>query len=109
MYPSSDHDITFVMEDGKGIGKAEDGSFEVNARIVINKKSLLNIIRILNNPPIENDYSEDILSAIENGLKTKKRIMDELKICETTYEKYIQLLKMNCRIKYVHRKWELNA
>ena len=61
MYPAKGNDITFVMEDGQEKGK----EFRVSARIVINKSSLLNVIELLKNPPIENDYSEDILSDLE--------------------------------------------
>lgn len=105
MYPAKKNDITFVMEDGKRIGKESDDKFEVSARIVIYKSSLLKIIKLLKNPPIENDYSEDILNAIKNGNCTKRIIMNELEIDEYTYEKYIQSLKLKKKIEFKHRQW----
>ena len=107
MYPAKEKDITFIMEDGKQIGKESDDKFEVSARIVINKSSLLKVIKLLKNPPIENDYSEDILNAIKNGNCTKRKIMNELGIDEYTYEKYIQSLKFKKRIEFTHRRWAI--
>ena len=83
----------------KQVGKESDDKFEVSARIVINKSSLLKIIELLKNPPKENDYSEDILSAIKNGSSTKCKIMSEVGIDEYTYEKFIQVLKLKNMMK----------
>lgn len=109
MYPTKKKDITFVMEDGKIVGKECDNKFEVSARIVIYKSSLLKIIKLLKNPPIENDYSEDILHAIENGNCTKSKIMAELEIDEYTYNKYIGLLKLNKLIRFEHKQWKIQG
>ena len=107
MYPAKGGDITFVMEDGKNNGSETDNKFEVSARIVINKSSLLNIIGVLKNPPEENDYSDDILIAVENGCNTKSALIKELELNEQEYEKYIQLLKSRGLIKYEHKKWTM--
>lgn len=104
MFPAK-KDIVFVLEDGKEIGAAKDDQFEVSARIVINKSSLLRIIELLENPPAENEYTEDILSAIDAGKHTKSNIMEELKIDETTFKRDIQKLKLNRLVKYEHKKW----
>lgn len=106
MYPAKNDDITFVMEDGKQVGKESDDKFEVSARIIINKSSLLNVIELLKNPPKENDYSEDILGAIKNGSCTKCKIMSEVGIDEYTYEKFIQALKLKNMIKFEHKQWK---
>lgn len=107
MYPIKSGDIIFVMEDGKQIGKETDDSFEVTARIVIRKSSLLKIIALLSTPPVENDYSEDILNAIKGGKQTKKDIMEEVQIDEYTYNKYIGLLKLKNVITYQHKRWTM--
>ena len=107
MYPAKNDDITFVMEDGKQVGKESDEKFEVSARIIINKSSLLKVIELLKNPPKENDYSEDILSAIKNGSNTKYKIMSEVGIDEYTYEKFIQALKLKNMIKFEHKHWKI--
>lgn len=107
MYPTQNNDIAFVMEDGKQIGGVGEDKFEISARIVINKSSLMRIIAVLKNPPAENDYSEDILHAIRNGYYTKKAIMEFLSIDTPTYEKFIQKLKLNQQIEFKHNKWNL--
>ena len=107
MYPAQNHDVTFVMEDGKQVGEKRDDKFAVSARIVISKSSLLKLIELLKNPPIENDYSEDILEAIKNGSCTKCKIMAELGIDEYTYEKFIQTLKLKNIIDFEHRQWKI--
>ena len=107
MYPAKNDDITFVMEDGKQVGKESDDKFEVSARIIINKSSLLKVIELLKNPPKENDYSEDILGAIKNGSCTKCKIMSEIGIDEYTYEKFIQALKLKNMIKFEHKQWKI--
>ncbi|MCI5537759.1 MAG: hypothetical protein MR390_03435 [Oscillospiraceae bacterium] len=104
MYPAKNEDITFVMEDGKDINNNE---FGVTARIVINKSSLLKIIDLLEHPPKENDYSDDIVIAINNGINTKSKITKELEIDENTYNKFIKKLKSNNRIEYKNGKWHL--
>lgn len=107
MYPAKNDDIIFVMEDGKQIGKECDDNFEVSARIVINKTSLLKVIEVLKNPPKDNDYSEDILQAIKNGSCTKRNIMSEVLIDEYTYEKFTQKLKLENKIKFEYRQWKI--
>lgn len=107
MYPAKNNDITFVMEDGKQVGKESDDKFEVSARIIVNKSSLLRVIDLLKNPPIENDYSEDIFNAIKNGNCTKNKIMEELDIDEYTYDKFIQSLKLKKLIIYEHKQWKI--
>lgn len=102
MYPGEGKEIVFVMEDGRECGE----QFEVTARIVINKSSLLRIIHVLENPPKENDYTDDILTAIDKGHCDKKSIMKELGIDEATYEQYIQKLKKNEVICCEHKKWK---
>lgn len=72
MYPYKSNDVVFVMEDGKEVGGKADRRFEVSARIVINKSSLLRVIEVLKNPPKENDYSEDFLYAIKMGSAQNK-------------------------------------
>ena len=104
MYPAKNKDVTFVMEDGKEIDEKAE-SFEVSARIVIKKSSLSKIITILKNPPVDTDYSEDILLAIKNGHNTKKRIIQELEMDEYTYNRFTQSLRMNRLIKYEHNQW----
>lgn len=107
MYPAHNGDITFVMEDGKPKGKRTDDAFEVSARIVINKSSLLKVIQLLKNPPAEYDYSDDFVAAIKNGCCTKKKITEQLGIDEYTYEKCIQLLKARKVIEFEKNKWKL--
>lgn len=107
MYPAKNEDITFVMEDGNNVGKDTDDSFEVSARIIINKSSLLKIIEILKKPPVENDYSEDIINAIINGFCTKEKIMKELEIDDYTYNKFVQALRINGKIKFERKRWSL--
>ncbi len=107
MYPYKENDITFVMEDGKKIGSDAEDKFEVSARIVINKSSLLRVIDLLKNPPIENDYSDDILNAIRAGKNTKSMIMAEVGIDETIYEKFIQSLKLKGLIEYKYKLWHI--
>lgn len=102
MYPGEGKEIVFVMEDGKEYR----GQFEVTARIVINKSSLLRIIHVLGNPPKENDYTDDILTAIDKGHCDKKSIVKELGIDEATYEQYIQKLNRNDVIRCEHKKWK---
>lgn len=107
MYPAKNDDIIFVMEDGKQIGKERDDNFEVSARIIIKKTSLLKVIEVLKNPPKDNDYSEDILQAIKNGSCTKRNIMSEVLIDEYTYEKFIQKLKLENKIKFEYGQWKI--
>ena len=107
MYPSEDGDITFVMEDGKTIGAEIDDQFEVSARIVLRKSSLLEIIRLLKNPPLEADYTEEIVQAIKQGVCVKKQIIALLEISENTYEEQMQKLKLNHLITYEHNRWVL--
>lgn len=62
---------------------------------------------MLKNPPVENDYSEDILNAIKNGSCTKSKIMAELGIDKCTYEKFIQILKRKNKISFEYRRWNI--
>lgn len=105
MYANKNKDITFIMEDGKQIGKKEDNMFEVNARIVINKSSLLKIIEILKNLPKVKDYSEDFLLVIKDNKCTKTQIMNELEIDEIIYKDTINKLKCEHKIEFKHNKW----
>lgn len=105
MYPAKNNDITFVMEDGKQIGRESNNDFEVSARIVINKSSLLRVIELLKNPPTENDYSDDILNAIKSGNCTKSKITATLGIDEYTYDRFIQSLKLKGLVEYKHNQW----
>lgn len=107
MYPAKNDDITFVMEDGQQIGKDDDDKFEISARIIINKTSLLKVISLLKNPPTENDYSEDIINAIKGGCCTKRKIMEFLSIDECIYDKSMQTLKFEGFIEYRHNQWYL--
>lgn len=107
MYPAKNDDITFVMEDGKKVGADSDNAFEVSARIVINKSSLLKIIKTLNNPPKEKDYSDDILNVIKSGFNTKAKIIKELEIDESTYNTFIQSLRINQKIEYDKKVWKI--
>ena len=103
MFPAANNDITFVMEDGA----KDKNDFEVSARIIINKSSLVRIIDLLKTPPIENDYTEDILNAIRNGKRTKEKIVEELGIDDYTYKKFIQALKLNKRIAHCRNQWTI--
>lgn len=47
MYQAHDGDIMFVMEDGRTVGEKKDDKFEVTARIVLLKSTLLKIIRLI--------------------------------------------------------------
>lgn len=107
MYPAKNNDITFVMEDGKKISKDKEDKFEVSARIIINKSSLLRIIEVIKNPPIENDYSEDIINAIKNGNNTKNKIISELDITDEIYKKFISQLRSEGRIAFEHNRWKI--
>lgn len=101
MYPIGNNDIVFVMEDGS----IQKEMYQVSARIVIRKSSLLKIINLLKNPPIENDYTDDILSAIKNGCNTKKAIIRELSIDEKIYKQYTHKLKSQGLIEFKNQTW----
>lgn len=105
MYPKNNKDIVFVMEDGEDLSKNE---FGVTARIVISKNTLLKIIERLKAPPEEEvSYEEEIVLAINNGKNTKKKIMQELDIDEKTYKKTIDKLKMNEKIVFKEKYWDI--
>lgn len=70
MYPAKHKDICFVMEDGENVEKDSDAKFRVSARAVIFKSSLLRIIDLLENPPEDREYAEDILKLINAGKNT---------------------------------------
>jgi len=105
MYPTKNNDIMFVMEDGSDINQEK---FGVSARIVILKSSLLNIIERLKTPPeVENDFKEDVILAIKNEKNTKRKIMKELDIDERTYNKTIDSLKEQMKIKFNKNRWNI--
>ena len=105
MYDVSNDDVMFVLEDGKPI---KNGKFEVTARIVILKSSLLKIIELIKQgPPHENDYSEDILVAIKNGEDTKKAILEYLSIDEKIWDKTIYRLRSENKVFFENRVWHI--
>lgn len=104
MYPGKDGDIIFVMEDGSE-NKQSKEHFEISARMVFKKSSLLKIIDVITDPPIEIDYTDDILRAISKGFYTKAAIMRELEMSETAYEHSMQRLKLQNKIEYKRNKW----
>lgn len=105
LYPTKNKDLVFVMEDGKRVGKDEENKFELSARIVINKSSLLRIIDVLKNPPKEKDYSDEFLNTIREGKNVKKQIISYLDINEDIYKTTINKLKDAGLIKSVKNKW----
>ncbi len=103
MYQATNNDIMFVMEDGKSFNEF----FEVKARMLVLKSSLLNIIRLIENPPEDVSYDEDILNLISSGTNTKKAIIDNLKIDETIWNSTICRLKIENRIHFENSKWAI--
>ncbi len=103
MYEAHNSDIVFVMEDGAEIKGTNQ--FEVTARILIPKSTLIKLINFLKNPPPLSDYSEDILTAISQGKCTKHEVMEELNIDETTWDITIHKLKSIGSVRYDKNKW----
>lgn len=107
MYPAKNGDIMFIMEDGEDV-KGEEDKFEVKARIVILKSTLLNIIqRLKTAPEEEKNYEDDILLAIKNKVNTKSKIIRELEIDSKIYDKTIYSLKEKSLIEYNGKCWKI--
>lgn len=106
MFSAKNDDVTFVMED-------KNQKNNLTARIIINKSSLLRIIDVLKNPPPENDndneedIAKDMLFAIKEGLCTKKQLLQELDIDDSTYNRGIEKLKSAGKIEFSNKKWQI--
>lgn len=102
MFPSPHNDVVFIMENG-----AEKGTqFEVRARLVLRKSTLLQWINIITEGPKEeeNNYYREVYQAIlDNNTITQKELMREL--CESKYaiQKAIEFLKKSKIIEYQKR------
>ena len=98
-------DYMVFLEDGKDNGE----QFEVTARIAIKKSSLMAIKRIIiNGPSEEPDYCEEVMASIsERGYHTKKKIMYDIDISESDWNRVILQLKNSGRIVYNKKKWEI--
>lgn len=110
MYPAHGNDIMFIMEDGGVVGSEKDDNFEVTARIVILKSTLLKIIQLLQSGPVhENDYTSDVIAAIDGGKNTKKGILEALQIDEEIWNRTIAKLKADQKVQFNKntRKWEI--
>ena len=104
MVPISDSDYMIFLEDGK----AEQEQFEVTARIVIKKSSLIAIKNIIiEGPEDEPNYAEEIIESIKRGNSSRKKIMEDIDISERVWEKESQKLKNAKRIIFENRKWRL--
>lgn len=105
MYPAKNNDICLVMEDGTNVGNGDMNKFKVSGRAVILKSSLLKIIDLLESPPVEQDYTEDIMALIKKGKNTKKVIIDALKIDDRIWNFYSGKLRHNNMIEYKNKCW----
>lgn len=110
MYQAHGEDIMFVMEDGNSVGAEKDDKFEVTARIVLLKSTLLNIIELIKaGPAQEDDYRLDILKLICDGKHTKREITDELRMDDKTWDTTILKLKSSNEVYYEKGKWLIKA
>ncbi len=103
-YYTYDDDIMFVFEDGKPL---KNNKFEVTARMVLRKSSLLKVIEILMNPPEIKDYRDDVLTMIKEGKNKKSQIIKELMLDENEYKETIKKLKLGGMIYYEKGAWEI--
>ena len=104
--PISDDDYMIFMEDGQSDGE----QFAVTARIALKKSSLMKIREIIRNGPDEDpDYAAEILASIKNGKNKKKMIIEDLKISDNIWNKYIDVLSSENLIQYDNCKkiWKI--
>lgn len=96
----------FVFEDISSCNKPENRI--VSARGIVRIDSLIHIIEILNNGPDALPNIEQlILGLIEEGINTKKKICDELNLTESDWRTYINVLKVEGKVRPDKKKWKL--
>lgn len=101
MFPHKE-DIMFVMEGGEDCSE----QFIVNSRIIILQSSLLKIIQILQNPiNIKEDFKNQIIDLIKDGYNQKKEIIEQLDITESSYNRYMDELKIEEKIVSRGKRW----
>jgi hypothetical protein len=106
LVPVSGNDYMIFIEDGEPFSDM----FEVTARIALKKSSLVKIRQvILSGPDDAPDYATDIYESIKDGCSTKKKVIAELGISEKIWDKYLNQLKIEEKIKYNKSKriWEI--
>ena len=102
---NSKGEYVLIFEDGRS--KGQDG-FEVKARGLIKLESLSNIIETIEAGPSRlPDIESLILGAIENGINTKKKIIQETEIPKEDWAIYSQILRKEKKIISNNKKWFL--
>ena len=102
---NSKGEYVLILEDGRSKGQDE---FEVKARGLIKLESLSNIIETIEAGPSRlPDIESPILGAIENGINTKKKIIQETEIPKEDWAIYSQILRKEKKIVSNNKKWFL--
>ena len=102
--PCAEDDYAIVLEDGN----CKDPLFEVTARIVIRKTSLIMVKRLICGGPTEvMDYSQDIIKLICSGINTKGGIIKETGMLEAEWDKEIQRLRLNGIARFDNNHWSI--
>ena len=97
--------IVLCFEDGKLVGAAGSGKFEVTARIVLTLESLAKAVDYLSVPPsTELDYESAILELIDSGINTKTGIVNALEISGADWKRLSGKLRLNGKIRYVNHR-----
>lgn len=99
-----ENDYFILMEDGSKSGDF----FEVTARMILKKSSLVKMIRAIKDGPEEEpDYGFEILEAIKRGNNTRTKICEDIEINEQIYSRETQKLRCSGKIKWNKKIWEL--
>lgn len=98
----------FIFEDGRLKRDQGEERFELTARGIIRLESLFHIVDVIESGPgAKPDIEEQILSAMQNGIDTKKKIMGELEIPEEDWRTYSQVLRKEGKIICAKQKWSV--
>lgn len=103
---NNDEEQFIVMEDGKIIDK----KFKVNFRLVVSKKSLVEVIKHLKKgPKKEINYEDVFMDLIQSGICTKGKICNELNLDKNNsiWIHTIGMLKNKNFIKYENKRWNI--
>lgn len=100
VYPiGQSNDFYLVMEDGKTNKKSKQ--FEVSARIVVKYSALERLRRLIIDGEDRDYYCRDLIfESILRGNNTRSKVLNDLKIDKATWQRGIEKLKANGKIKY---------
>ena len=98
--------FVFIFEDGTVTSDGKE--FDLTARGVIRLNSLVLAIKTIQKGPGKTvDIEEKILSAISDGINTKRKIKNELGITDEDWRTYSLVLKKEGKIECNKQKWSI--